>query len=94
MIVKKELVDEEHFIGEMDNMLTVVETRKRAPIASIKVVTPSYTGTVNAKCMKNPLFDLIIENVLLTKKPNDSNPERGVAAAAVSRAQPRRSLTI
>ena len=40
-------------------------------------------------CMKEPVFDLIIGNVPGARKPNDLNPEWGVVAAAVTRAQAR-----
>ena len=39
--------------------------------------------------MKDPLFDLVIGNAPGARKPNDPNPEWGVVAAAVTRAQAR-----
>ena len=89
MIVKRELVDEADFIGKVGYMMTVNRTLIRAPIARIEVNTPFYTGTVEAMCMKDPLFDLIIGNVPGARKPNDPNPEWGVVTAAVTRAQAR-----
>ena len=61
----------------------------RGLIARIEVDTPFYTRTVEAICMKDPLFDLIIGNVLGARKPNDPNPEWGAVAATVTRAQAR-----
>ena len=69
--------------------MTVNQTLIRAPIARIEVDPPFYTGTVEAMCMKDPLFDLIIGNVPGARKPNDPNPEWGVVAAAVTTAQAR-----
>ena len=60
-IVKRELVDEADFIGEVGYMMTVDRTLIKAPIARIEVdISYFNTGTVEAMCMKNPLFDLII----------------------------------
>ena len=69
--------------------MTVDRSLIRAPIARIEVNTLFYTGTVEAMCMKDPLFGLIIGNVPGTRKPNDPYPEWGVVAAAVTRAQAR-----
>ena len=89
VIVKRELVDEADFIGKVGYLMTVNRTLIRAPIARSEVDTPFYTETVEAMCMKDPLFDLIIGNVPGARKLNDPNPEWGVVAAAVTRAQAR-----
>ena len=83
-------MNEVDFIGKVSYiMMTVNRTLIRAPISRIEVDTSFYTGTVEAMCMKDPLFDLIIGNVPGARKPNDPNPEWGVVAAAVTRAQAR-----
>ena len=89
VIVKRKLADEANFIGKVGYIMTVNRTLIRAPIARIEVNTPFYTVTVEAMCIKDPLFDLIIGNVPGARKPNDPNPEWGVVAAAVTRAQAR-----
>ena len=89
VIVERELVDEADFIGKVGYMMTVNRTLIRAPIARIEVDTPIYTETVEAMCMKDPLFDLIIGNVPGVRKPNDPSPEWGVVAAAATRGQAR-----
>ena len=89
MIVKRELLDEVGFNGKVGYMIMVDRTLKRALIARIEVDTPFYTGTVEAKCKKDTLFDLIIGNAPGARKPNDPNPEWGVVTAAVTRAQAR-----
>ena len=68
-------------------MQTVDRTLIRVPIAKIKVDTLFYTGAVEAMCLKDPLFDLIIGNDPEARKPNDPNSEWGIVAAALTRAQ-------
>ena len=70
-------------------MMTVNRTLIRAPTARIEVDTPFCTETVEAICTKNPLFDVITENVPGVRKPNHPNPEWAVVAAAVTRAKAR-----
>ena len=82
-------MDEADFIGKVGYMITVDRTLIRAPIARIEVDTPFYIGTVKAMYVKDPLFDLIILNVPGARKPNDPNPEWGVVAAEVTKAQAR-----
>ena len=89
VIVKRELVDEADVIEKAGYLMTVDPTLIRAHIAMIKVDTPFYFGTIEAMCMKDPLFDLIIGNVPGARKPIVPNPEWGVVAAAVTRAQAR-----
>ena len=48
-----------------------------------------YVGTVEALCLQNPLFDLIIENVPGARRSDDPNPEWGVVTAVATRAQAR-----
>ena len=60
VIFKRELKVDAHFIAEMVYMITVNRTLIRALIARIEVNTPFYTGTMEAMCMKDSLFDLII----------------------------------
>ena len=89
MLVKRELVDEVDFIGKVGCMMTVDRTLIGTPIARIEVDTPFYTGTVEAMCMNDPQFDLLIGNVSGAKKPNDPNQEWGGVATVVTRAQTR-----
>jgi len=38
-------------------------TVRRTPVAEIYINTPYFTGTTNAVCMNNPLYDVIVGNV-------------------------------
>ena len=63
VIIRRELVDEADFTGKMGHIMTVDRTLKRASMAKVKVDTPFYVGTVQALCLRDPLFALIIGNV-------------------------------
>ena len=85
VIVKKELVDDEEFTGEVGHIMTIDRALKRSPMARMKVDTPFYVGEVEALCLKDPLFDLIIGNVPGAREPSDPNPEWGLEADVVTR---------
>ena len=91
VIVRRSLVDEAHLTGEMGHMMMVDRTVKRAPIARIDIDTPYYAGVVEALCLLDPLFDLIIGNVPGARRPGDSNPRWSTSAAVATRAQERAS---
>ena len=44
IIIRRELVDETEFNGEMGHIMTVDRTIKRAPTAKVEVDTPFYVG--------------------------------------------------
>ena len=50
---------------------------------------PFYTESAEVMFMKDPLFDLSIGNIPGAREPNDANPNWGLVAAAVIRAQAR-----
>ena len=75
VIVRRSLVDEAHLTGETGYMMMVDRTLKKAPIARINRDTPYYTGVVEALCLLDPLFDLIIGNVPGARRPDDPNPK-------------------
>ena len=89
VIIRKELVDETDFTGEMGHIMTVDRTIKRAPMDKVEVDTPFFVGTVEALCLQGPLFDLIIGNVSGARRSDDPNPEWGVVTAVATRAQAR-----
>ena len=51
VIIRRELVDEMDFTGEMGHIMTVDRTINRAPMAKVEVDTPFYVGTVKTLCL-------------------------------------------
>ena len=80
-IIRRELVNETDFTGEMGHIMTVDRTIKQAPMAKVEVGTLFSVGTVQTLCLQDPLFDLIIENVPGARRSYDPNPEWGVVMA-------------
>ena len=52
-------------------------------MASVEVDIPFYVGSVEALCLKDPLFDLIIGNVPGGRGSDSSNSEWEVVTAAL-----------
>ena len=75
VIIRRELVDEADFTEEMGHIMTVNCTIKRGLMAKVEVDTPIYVGTVEAMCLQNPFFDLIIGNVPEARRSDDPNSE-------------------
>jgi hypothetical protein len=62
----------------------------RIPVARITVDTPFLTGTVDALCMENPIYDLTVGNVEGSRLPTMADFKIPLAQAAETRAQTRR----
>lgn len=73
IVVKTDLVKASEFTGEFRTCVLMDGTCRRAPVAEIFVETPYYSGLVTAVCMKSPVYDLIIGNIVGAREP--SNPD-------------------
>lgn len=69
-------------------------SRIQVPVARVKVDTPYFTGNVEAWCLENPLYSLIIGNIPNARDPKD--PDRSwkpnQANAVVTRQQSRNEI--
>ncbi len=63
VVVKQKFVKEEELTGKKGYMVLVDNTLREAPMAKIKVDTPYLTGEVEALCLPDALYDLIIGNI-------------------------------
>lgn len=63
VIVRKELVPSKNFTGKISPVLLLDRTIKFLPEADIEVKTPFFSGNLTAKCMQDPLYDLVLGNV-------------------------------
>ena len=94
VIVRRELVMKDDFTGSMGYVMAIDRTLKEAPITEIKVYTPYYSRVTQAICLRDPLFDLVIGNISGARNPDNPVPGVETCAAAVTRAQARKDITV
>ncbi|XP_040071417.1 uncharacterized protein LOC120843961 [Ixodes scapularis] len=63
VVVKRDLVPDDKLTGVSSPVFLLDRTVKYLPEAEIEVRTPFFTGSLIAKCMDNPLYDLVLGNV-------------------------------
>ena len=64
-----------------------MEQRFQSPLQNVCIDTPYFTGEVEAWCMKNPVFVLIVGYIEGAILPGESNPYRTLAQAVETRDQ-------
>ena len=74
IVVKKDLVSEDQFTGDLNVMLLIDDTARKVPIAKIDVDTPYLKGQVEAQCLPDAVYDLIIGNVPDARAADDPDP--------------------
>ena len=75
VVVKKDLVGEDQFTGDVNVMLLIDNTARKVPIARIYVDTPYLKGHVEAQCLSDPIYDLIIGNVPDARDAQNPDPQ-------------------
>ncbi|XP_068728838.1 uncharacterized protein [Montipora capricornis] len=93
--VKRDLVSEDQFTGEFNVMLLIDNTARKVPIAKIDVDTPYLKGQVEAQCLPDAVYDLIIGNVPGARAADDPDPSWQVpvqeACAVTTRSQAKKA---
>ena len=87
VVVKKDLVGENQFTGDFNVMLLIDNTARKVPIARIYVDTPYLKGHVEAQCLSDPIYDLIIGNVPDAWDAQNPDPSWQEACAMTKRSQ-------
>ena len=87
IVVKKNLVSEDQFTGDFNVMLLIDNTARKVPIARITVDTPYLKGQVEAQCLPDAIYDLIIGNVPGARPADKPDPTRQDACAVTTRSQ-------
>ena len=67
-------MSEDQFTGDFNVMLLIDNTARKVPIAKIVVDTPYLKGQVEAQCLPEPIYDLIIGNVPGARAADDPDP--------------------
>ena len=87
IVVKKNLVSEDQFTGDFNVMLLIDNTARKVPIARVTAVTPYLKGLVEAECLTDAIYDLIIGNVPGARPAHEPDPTWQEACAVTTRDQ-------
>ena len=87
IVVKKNLVSEDQFTGDFNVMLLIDNTARKVPIARITVDTPYLKGQVEAQCLPDAIYDLIIGNVPGARPADEPDLTWQEASAVTTRSQ-------
>ena len=71
VLVKESLVMSENIIDKRVRCVLADGTKRAFPVAHIEVSTPFFVGPVEALCMKNPVYDLVLGNIKGVRSPDD-----------------------
>ena len=74
IVVKRDLVSEDQFTGDLNVMLLIDNTARKVSIAKIDIDTPYLKGQVEAQCLPDAVYDLIIGNVADARAADDPDP--------------------
>ena len=94
VVIRRSLVTDGQLTGRVGYMLLIDNTLREVPLAKIAVDTPYLTGVVEAQCLPETIYDLIIGNVPGARAPDDPDPTWQEAAAVTTRAQAKRSKSL
>ena len=94
VVVRRSLVVDEQLTGRVGYMLLIDNTLREVPLAEITVDTPYLRGQVEAQCLPETIYDLIIGNVPGARAPDDPDPTWREASAVTTRAQAKKSSTL
>ena len=86
VVVKKEFVRDDQYTGKFCCMLLVDNTARTVPVAKIHIDTPFLTGEVEAQCLPDAIYDLVVGNVPGARAPDDPDPNWQESCAVVTRA--------
>ena len=73
IVVKQELVEPNQFTDRIQACMLINGEIIKVPIVKITIDSPYLTKTVEAMCMKNPIYDLVVGNVEDARPPDDPN---------------------
>ena len=79
-VVRKCLIDADQLTGVEQTCMLADGSKIKVPIAEVSIDTPYFIGKIEAWCMENPIYDLIIGNIKGAKEPNSPDPEWTVNA--------------
>lgn len=70
VVVRKDLVDKSKLTGERQTCMLADGSRIKVPMALLDIDTTYFVGQVEAWCMDNPIYDLIVGNIEGARDPS------------------------
>ena len=86
VVIKQSLVRPDQLNGKTQMCVLIDGTKISSPVATIEIDTPYFKGEVEAWCMQNPVYDLIVGNKEGARLPGEPDPNWQLVRA-VTRAQ-------
>ncbi|KAH7980562.1 hypothetical protein HPB49_017264 [Dermacentor silvarum] len=76
LVVRRSLVPERNFTGNMRTVYLLDGSSKQLPEAKVYVDSPFFRGTTLALCMEKPLYDVLLGNINRVLYPTGSDMSR------------------
>ena len=74
IVVKRDHVSEDQLTGDLNVMLLIDNMPRKVPIVKIDIDTPYLKGQVEAQCLPDAVYDLIVGNVPGARAADYSDP--------------------
>ena len=94
VIVKRNLVSENQFIGKECGVTLINDSQQKCPVARINIDCPFFRGTTDALCIDDPAHDLVIGNIEGSKFPDMTHFSSGVNRKSQSRKDRRKNRKV
>ena len=94
VIVKRNLVSENQFIGKECGVTLINDSQQKCPVARINIDCPFFRGTTDALCIDDPAHDLVIGNIEGSKFPDMTHFSSGVVKNKQSRQNRRKNRKV
>ena len=94
VIVKRNLVSENQFMGKECGVTLINDSQQKFPVARINIDCPFFRGTTDALCIDDPAHDLVIGNIEGSKFPDMTHFSSGVFKNKQSRKDRRKNRMV
>ena len=94
VIVKRNLVSENQFIGKECRVSLINDSQQKCPVARINIDCPFFRGTTDALCIDDPAHNLVIGNIEGSNFPDMTHFSSGVNRKSQSRKDRRKNRKV
>ena len=94
VIVKRNLVSDNQFIGKECGVTLINDSQQKCPVARINIDCPLFRGITDALCIDDPAHDLVIGNIEVYKFPDMTHFSSGVVKNKQSRKDRRKNRKV